>query len=355
MSFRSFSVYILYGLIALLMNHNPYYKISNINSSSKEWQEIASVEDVWQIYPEKVRILFNELDLNFSALKNVQEALQTGDTILACKKLIDYYKNSETAQWLRTKKYQFENPDEKEVARQLLNDKLTFGEETGQIPKLAHGGWKWTYTGPAKDDEYGYSLNGHKYFPLFLKGWHETGNSDYVKKFDRLIRDWIIHNPLPEKSDSVYLVHKTSTEELDWRDIGEVVWRDLEVGRRFGEAWPQSFFGFQQSDHFTPASRLLMLYSIPVQATYLKQYHKRRHNWTTMEMDGLALVGLTFTEFKKAEEWVAYALKIMKEEINGQVYPDGTQTELSTKTQWVALNHWLKTLEMQEDQFRKVI
>jgi hypothetical protein len=31
---------------------------------------------------------------------------------------------------------------------------------------------------------------------------------------------------------------------------------------------------------------------------------------------------------------------VMEDEIKGQVYPDGTQTELSTKTQWVSLSRF---------------
>ena len=340
MGFRIFLIYIFFSLSGIVINDPIYKTKSHTNKPQPEWKKITSEEDVWQNYPNKIRALLNNLDLNFSGLKDVKMALQAGDTILACQELVDYYKNAQTADWLRSKKYQFEDESEKEHARQLLSNKVTFGETTDNIPVTKKGGWKWTYTGPEDDDEFGYSLNGHKYFPLFLKGWHETENQDYVKKFDLVIRDWIIHNPLPDESDSIYLVHQTTTEELDWRDIGEVVWRDLEVGRRFGVAWPQTFFGFQQSGHFTPASRLLMLYSIPVQAEYLKKYHKRDHNWTTIEMDGLGLAGLAFPEFKKADKWVNYAMEVMEKEINGQVYPDGTQTELSTKTQWVALSRF---------------
>jgi hypothetical protein len=85
------------------------------------------------------------------------------------------------------------------------------------------------------------------------------------------------------------------------------------------------------------------------QAGYLRQYHKFGHNWTTMEMNGLAMVGLAFPEFKKAYNWADYALKVMSDEINRQVYPDGVQTEVATKTQWVALNRF----ESVADNFQK--
>jgi len=351
MNYKVFYPYILLVLLILsgsileANTRNPSGESKPLTYQSSDWRDIVSAKEVWNAYPGKIRSLFSNLDLSHPGMKPVKKALHSGDTLTACKKLISYYKNAQTAEWLRSKTYQSGNSKGKKQVRQILNDKVTFGGVTCKIPKTKNGGWKWTYTGPEDDDEFAYSLNGHKYFSLFLKGFHETGNVEYVSKFDRVIRDWIIHNPLPEKPDSIYAVHRTSTEELDWRDIGEVVWRDLEVGRRFGVGWPQTFYGFQQQEQFSPAGRLLMLYHIPVQAEYLKQYHKKRHNWTTMEMDGLGLVGLTFPEFKMADEWVNYALKVMQEEINGQVYPDGTQTELSTKTQWVSLSRFESLVE----------
>lgn len=338
----------------LFLHYSKNLDFHNSSLSSEEWEKIITAKDIYQAYPQKIHFLFGQINLNHSGLLSVQQALASGDTVIACKRLLEYYQNASTSNWLREKTYQFEKEAEKKMAQQLLQDVVTFGETTAEIPKNADGGWRWTYTGPENDDEFGYSLNGHQYFPLFLKGWQHTKNPDYIKKFDLLIRDWIIHNPLPDESSDIYRVHSTTTEELDWRDIGEVVWRDLEVGQRFGESWPHTFYGFQQQEQFTPAGRLLMLASIPVQAEYLQQYHKRRHNWTTMEMDGLALIGLTFPEFDSASAWVDYGLKIMQEEINGQVYPDGTQTELSTKTQWVALSRFESLVENFRDAGKSV-
>jgi hypothetical protein len=68
-----------------------------------------------------------------------------------------------------------------------------------------------------------------------------------------------------------------------------------------------------------------------------------------MEMNGLALFALAFPEFRKSEEWAAYGLQIMSDELNRQVYPDGVQTEVATKTQWVALQRF----ESIADNFRK--
>lgn len=318
------------------------------SDKKNDWRDLSSVEDLWQFYPEKLRNIFASLDLSNPELSDVKTALNTADTIAAGKALIEYYKNKKS--WLREETGGFSNQEERQKAMALLSgDKVSLRDFTVEIPKNNDGGWQWDFTGPANDDEFGYELNRHQYFLLLLKGWNETGDEKFAQKFDTIVRDWTLHNPMPGKDHLMWEVHRTTTGELDWRDIEEVVWRDLEAGIRLGESWLPAFFGFQQANSFSTAGRLLMLDSILIQADYLRDYHKNNHNWTTMEMNGLGLAGLVFPEFKKAEEWVDYALATMEKEINKQVYPDGTQTEVSTLTQQVALERF----ELLAENFQK--
>ncbi|MDP4679599.1 MAG: heparinase II/III family protein, partial [Cyclobacteriaceae bacterium] len=206
-------------------------------------------------------------------------------------------------------------------------------------PTNADGSWKWDYTGPDKDDEFGYGLNGHKYLGSLFTVWKKTGDTKYINRYDQLVKDWVIHHPMPDKGDSVYMVWDPKIS-LDYRDIGEVEWRTLETGHRLGASWPQTFYALQNENSFSPAARLLLLSSLAIQSDFLQQNHKSGHNWTTMELNGLALAGLAFPEFENADTWANYSQDVMKEEINRQVYPDGLQTEISSKTQWVALNRF---------------
>ncbi|SHF70717.1 Heparinase II/III-like protein [Fodinibius roseus] len=309
-------------------------------ADSTDWRAIRSVEEVWRAYPDRVRFLMEQLDLDKAGLEKVRVAVQKGDTVEAAKALIAYYKESNSGFWLRDMAFESIAGTDIREANNLLENRVSFSGEDVALPVADNGGWPWYYKGPEKDSEFAYSLNGHQYIISLLKAWQKTNREEYVKKFDRLLRNWIIHNPLPSEQDSMYMVLNTSTETLDWRDITEVRWRDIEAGQRMGATWPQTFYGFQQSGAFLPATRLLMLWSIAEHAAYLRAYHKEGHNWTTMEMNGLSLVGLAFPEFQQAEAWSRYALEVMQKEINNQVYPDGTQTELSTKTQWVALKRF---------------
>ena len=274
--------------------------------------------------------------------------LNRGDTIQAASLLLDYF-SSVDRKWVMSTLDTSSIDRNIMIAKALLHDSVYDGDLVVKIPILEKGGWQWDFTGPNKDDEFGYGLNGHKYLPSLIHAWEFTAEDRYVIKYDQIIRDWIINHPLPDLKDSIYLVLDT-TRILDWRDIGEVEWRTLEAGHRLGAGWLPCFFALQNHTGFTAATRLLMLSSLLDQARYLYAHHKSGHNWTTMEMNGLALAALSFPEFKESEGWADYALDVMIHELQRQVYPDGVQTEISTKTQWVALRRF----ESIADHFRKV-
>ena len=300
------------------------------------WAEITTVRQLWKKYPGRIRKVLEAVDPGYPGLEMVSSGLEAGDTIAAAESLLEYYRRSDAADWLVRQSVEGEEAEWLDLARMITHDSISLNGTTAAIPRNPDGGgWKWDYTGPDEDAEFAYSLNGHRYLTAVLGAWRSTGDEVFIRAFDRLIRDWTLHNPLPAEGSPMYRVF--TDPKLDWRDIGETAWRDLDAGRRMEGSWPQAFHTFQSSGAFTPAARLLMLSGFAEHAAYLRKYHKKGHNWTTMEMNGLALVGLTFPEFKEAKVWTDYAMQTMETEIQRQVYPDGVQTEVSTKTQWVAL------------------
>ena len=308
--------------------------------SSENWTELESVEDVWESYPDRIRFLFEKLDFDNEELGKVKLSVQEGDTIRAANELLTYYRKSDSGSWLRNKtSEQIEQSDIK-TANEILDDIVTLNGDSASVVYQDKPGWRWKYLGPNNDKEFGYKLSGHENLISLYKAWQHRKDEKYIKKYDSIMRDWIINNPLPAQGDSLYMVHQTSTDVLDWRDISEVSWRDIEAGVRLGATWIKMFYGFQESDSFFPATRILMLSSIAEHINYVKNYHKDGTNWVTIEMDGLALAGLAFPEFKQAEENAMYALKIMEEEIDDQVYSDGVQKELTSLVQWVALKRF---------------
>lgn len=312
------------------------------NLNSGYLSSVSTAQDLWKNYPERIRSLMAAIDIQRSDFTSLSEMLISGDTVGCAEALLDHYQNVDRSWVVSTLDPVAENEAIK-LANALTADTIIRQGIHAKIPTKS-GKWQWDFTGPEKDDEFGYSLNGHSYLPSLFVASSKNHEASYVETFDRILKDWIIQHPLPSPDDSIFMV-LDFTKGLDWRDIGEVEWRTLEAGRRLGASWPQLFYAFINDYSFSPATRLLMLSSISEQAQYLRKYHKKGHNWTTMEMNGLALAGLAFPEFRNANDWSNYALEVMSNEINRQVYLDGIQTEISTKTQWVALRRFESVAE----------
>lgn len=310
----------------------------DVSQSNQGWGQIKSAKDLWEAYPGRVRTLMRDIDTSMPQLRAVRVQLEEGDTVEAAESLVRYFSES-GRDWVLSALDTVPGDVAEKISGLLSTGIVTISDDTARVPVNADMSWQWDFTGPDGDDEFGYSLNSHRYLTALYFHHLRTQDPLFVETFDRIIKDWIIRHPLPEQGDSIYFVLDAATG-IDYRDIGEVEWRTLEAGQRLGATWPQLFYAFQKEPDFSNATRLLMLSSVNDQANYLHAYHKNGHNWTTMEMNGLALAGMAFPEFKKSGLWRDYALKVMSDEINRQVYPDGVQTEISSKTQWVALKRF---------------
>ncbi len=336
-----FNLRLLTGIMGLALLHLACQHQNEVSGRTE------SIDQALDEYPHQMQFLIESIDWSRSDLKKGSAFLAAGDSTRACLALLEHLQTVDR-DWVINTLDSTTFDEAPKVAEDLMVDSVNLYGMHTKVPRKKNGGWLWNYTGPIPDDEFGYSLNGHKYLPALYLHFLKTRNEKFISKLDEILRDWIVQHPLPDVSDSIYLVLDPQVK-LDYRDIGEVEWRTLETGHRLGASWPQLYFGLVNNHSFSDLTRLLMLSSIAMQSDFLMVYHKKRHNWTTMEMNGLALAGLTFTAFKNSEKWGNYAMETMSEEINKQVYPDGTQTELSTKTQWVAL-HRFETIT---DNFKK--
>jgi hypothetical protein len=284
---------------------------------AQNWQQINSAEDVCKAYPEKIEYIFQNLNLDFKGLENVKTAYQKGDLPKACQLLLDYYKTSNSAQ--RLKKEQ-PNISQKttSAADSIIHDIYTFQNVAGRVPRLENGHLKWSHNGPEDDIEWAWALNRHYPVAYLLPHYFETGNPVYAKYIDSFTKDWIVESwPYPAV--------KSST----------AMWRGLEVSFRV-KTWAQVFFGLMNTNYISPATKLLILSSLPDHAHYARYFHAQ-NNWLTMEISGLATVATAWPEFKQAEDWLNYSIEVMSASMKDQVYADGAQTELTSSYHYVAL------------------
>ena len=291
------------------------------NDTSKNWQQMKTVQDVCNAFPQRMDSLIKEIKLNKEGLGSVKLAYESGNLVLACTRLLDYYKDANTVKYLR-KDCVTSSGERDSHADSILQNIFTFYRQTAQVPRDSDGHLDWKYHGPDDDIEWAWALNRHFYFSDLLDAYFKTGNPDYSKKIDMDLKDWIISS-LP------YPGVKSSTE----------LWRGLEVSFRV-KVWARIFYGLTNCPELSPATRLLMLSSIPEHADYLKNFHSQG-NWLTMEMSGLATVAAAWPEFNLSPSWLTYSRETMTKSLKEQVYPDGVQTELTSHYHEVALDNFI--------------
>lgn len=289
------------------------------------WQKLESVEDVCRAYPGRMDTLLQTINLDLPGLSAVKSAYQSGQISQACTHLLAYYQTGETANFLRRDlpKASVQRAPE---ADPILENTYTFYNQTAQVPVRTDGHLDWAFQGPSEDIEWAWALNRHAHLGTLLSGYFASGNPEYAKALDHHLKDWVIASlPYPRK--------KSST----------AMWRGLEVALRI-KHWANTFYSLIQSDDLSPATRLLMLSSLPEHAHYLRSFHAQG-NWLTMEMSGLALIASCWPEFRESPAWLQYCKGTMVESMKEQVYPDGVQSELTSHYHYVALYNFDQFLE----------
>lgn len=289
-------------------------------ASAQNWQQIQSVEDVCKAYPDQMKKMLGEFNLGYPGMEKVKAAWDSGNLTEACTQLLEYYKNSNNALHLRKTQPEKSNQTEAE-ADTILKNVFVIQNVRGQVPWGDDGHRDWYYKGPNNDREWAWLSNRHSQLNHVFDVYFETGNPKYAEYVDQFLRDFIIKSmPYPAQRGT------------------ESIWRGLEVSFR-AKVWPKIFYGMQNSEYLSPASRLLILSSLPDHAHYNRNFHGG-NNWLTMEISALATVATNFPEYKKSEEWLDYSIEAMTESMKDQVYPDGVQTELTSHYHNVSLSNF---------------
>ena len=285
--------------------------------SAQSWKEIKTVEDLCKAYPESMQTMLDQFDLNTKGMEKVKAAKNSGKLVEACTQLLDYYKNGETAKFLRKVQPEKSNKTDADADVTLKNVFIVQNVK-GEVPWLDNGHRDWYYKGPNNDREWAWLSNRHSQVNNVFNVYFETGNPKYAIYIDEFLRDFILASmPYPAKKG------------------GESIWRGLEVAAR-AKVWSRLFYGFLNSEYMTDATRLLILSSLPDHAHYNRNFHGG-NNWLTMEISALATVATNWPEYKKSKEWLDYAAETIAESMKGQVYPDGIQTELTSHYHNVAM------------------
>ena len=274
---------------------------------------------VHRIKPEDV---FGRLNLNYPGLEKVKEAIDSGELSKAKSELVEYYRNRVFSQWFFDRK---DRPEQRTSYDTTLADKICqhiFSTQEGEIKLGEDIDWA---ANPIGNEEWTWDLNKHYIWVTLGEAYWYTGDEKYAKEFNTQVLDWIKDNP-PSK------LFKRNA----WRP-------SIEAGSRMCETWIDVFYYFINSPNFSVKAFLLMLNSFSEHARFLMK-NPTYGNHLLIESTGLFYVGVMFPELKKSEEWRRVSLSRLMEQLDLQIYPDGSQYELSTYYQLMSLEVLLKPL-----------
>jgi len=154
-----------------------------------------------------------------------------------------------------------------------------------------------------------WDLSRSHFYATLGKGYWYTNDEKYAGEFVALLTDWIRHN-LPRMT-------------VNWCSAMEVAIRLVNF------IWAYHFF--MHSPHFDEERKTLLLKSLISHAQFvvenLEYFGELSDNHYVSDVVGLAIVGITFPEFKQAEKWKRIGLKGLFGEVTSQVHDDGVQFE----------------------------
>ncbi|CAN5424235.1 heparinase II/III family protein [soil metagenome] len=288
--------------------------------AQQKWTEITTVEDLYKSYPDLMKNMLDQFDLDYPGLEKVKASTNRGKMVEAGKYLLEYYKNNSNAPDLR-RELPPKTAQTVAEADTILNNVFVIQNVRGQVPLGSDGHRDWYYKGPNNDREWAWLSNRHTQLGFMLNNYFETGNPKYARYIDDFLRDFIIKSlPYPAEKGT------------------ESIWRGLEVAAR-AKIWSRIFYSMIDIEYFSPATQLLILSSLADHAHYNRNFHGG-NNWLTMEISALATIAANFPEYKKSSEWLDYSIGAMKESMKDQVYDDGVQTELTSHYHNVSLRNF---------------
>lgn len=257
--------------------------------------------------------------------------MNTQEKLEALKKRIREFENAfdqkGVTQWLRTE----DREEMEEVmvqADRLMEHIFLFQDRWDMEPcsvpyQLKPMEWEIS---PNGDPEWIYMLNRHEYFKkLMLAGWF-TGEEKYLRKLKELIVHWISHVSLQEKGPAV---------------------RTIDTGIRC-RSWAAILAHLMAMGLVEDEEALKILRSISEQLTYLRDSYVDKYrlsNWGVLQTTGILVNGLLFQEFLDPE-LIAWALEELKQELELQVYEDGSHWEQSILYHMEVVNACSEVLAM---------
>jgi hypothetical protein len=194
-----------------------------------------------------------------------------------------------------------------EAANDVCNRRFSFRQSE---PFTFEKRIDWAYQ-PRDNVDWMWDLNRHVFFETLGRAYRYTGDERYAAAFSTLLMDWLSQNPVKSAGPN-------------WSSV-------FEVGFRIN-TWIWAFHMFRSAAIFDPDLCVTLLKGLCIHGHYLDamvELHAQ-NNHLLLEAKSLALLGLLFPEFKRAQRWRRRGLDIVYQQVRDQVCSDGVHGERTT-------------------------
>ncbi|MCF6358924.1 MAG: hypothetical protein L3J54_14075, partial [Draconibacterium sp.] len=121
--------------------------------SAQNWKNIRTIEDVYTAYPKEIETMLNQFNLDTEGMEKVKQAFNSGNTVEACTQLLEYYKNGNTAQFLRQVQ-PVKTAKTESLADTILKNVFVVQNVRGEVPVGKDGHRNWYSKGRNNDGEW---------------------------------------------------------------------------------------------------------------------------------------------------------------------------------------------------------
>lgn len=249
--------------------------------------------------------LFNELDLTHAGLETVQAAMEAGALDRAKDALLVYFRGR-VEPWHSFDAAVAPNPDFDRASADRICEHVVDG-----LPLPREFDWR---INPIGYLEWMHRLNRHFFLETLIQAYQKTGDEKYAVKLDYFLDTWMTQNPEP----------------VGHNGGGDPAWETLSTSIRPRQYWLYIWYALKDSPAFRPETRIRLLKSFWAHAEHLTRYEGYHNNWFIVESETIAVLGVLFPEFKRAETWRTRGYARLAAAVAEQVYPDGAQYEISS-------------------------
>ncbi len=283
--------------------------------------------------------LFGELlDFNFPGLEKIKKETEKKNYIDCRKILADVFRKSLNPDLFFTtlenngiveKNEELIDNAEKAVKHYVVSCGIPYDFKEKPV--------KWTFN-PTENQykEWTWQLSRHNEWTNLARAYRATKNKRYSKACEELFESWF----------------NTSDDCPDDRKCGSsLCWRTIECGIRQGLVWQEvihTFYNEFSDDTICDWIKAVYQHGVRIRKAYSQR------NWLIMEMNGLGHIGLFYPMLKDSKEWYNFAIEMLENQLEEQIYPDGMHYELATGYAYVILNNYFKLINSATVYGRKI-